>query len=155
MADSGSSPKRATPSTVHRVWNLGNERLAAMEKNKVEIRTELAGTWVYPHITTINDEKDLFLHGYATDHIWCMEDVEGHIGIRLDCGDSGVVYLTHKQAKDLAEQLADFTAECQHEWEAKINSQFHSEDRTDVRCTKCQMAGERNESDGTVFYPAT
>lgn len=107
------------------------------------------GTWVYPHATTVNDEKDLFLHGYATDHIWCMEDVEGHIGIRLDCGDSGVVYLTHKQAKDLAEQLADFTAECKHEWE-DVESQCEKA----VVCAKCNMSGER-ESNGTVFYPAT
>lgn len=48
---------------------------------------------------------DLLLQGCSTDHIWCMEDIPGLIGIRMDCGDRGVVYLTYGQAKDLAEQL--------------------------------------------------
>jgi hypothetical protein len=50
----------------------------------------------------------LQLKGEATDHIWLMEDRPGKIGIRLDCGDSGVVYVTYKQAEDLAEQLLTF-----------------------------------------------
>lgn len=50
----------------------------------------------------------LHLSGKSTDHIWLMEDVEGYIGIRMDCGDSGVVYVTKEQAKDLAEQLLSF-----------------------------------------------
>ena len=53
--------------------------------------------------------QDLSLHlqGKCTDHIWLMEDgPEPHtLGIRMDCGDSGVVYLTHEQAADLADQL--------------------------------------------------
>lgn len=51
--------------------------------------------------------KPLSLSGAATDHIWMMEDVEGYIGIRLDCGDAGAVYVTKAQAKELAEQLLD------------------------------------------------
>lgn len=50
----------------------------------------------------------LSLSGKATDHIWCMEDVPGYVGVRMDSGDSGTVYLTHKQALDLAEQLKLF-----------------------------------------------
>jgi hypothetical protein len=52
----------------------------------------------------------LSLSGKSTDHIWLMEDVEGYIGIRMDCGDSGTVYVTKAQAKDLAEQLLSFLA---------------------------------------------
>ena len=53
---------------------------------------------------------DLRLQGKATDHIWIMEDGEepNIVGIRMDCGDSGVVYLTRDQTRDLQEQLADY-----------------------------------------------
>lgn len=56
-------------------------------------------------------DGELSLRGLATDHIWLMEDgPETHpIGVRLDCGDSGVVYLSKAQAKELSEQLGDFT----------------------------------------------
>jgi len=52
-------------------------------------------------------DLSLHLHGKCTDHIWLMEDgPEPHtLGIRMDCGDSGAVYLTHEQAADLANQL--------------------------------------------------
>jgi len=53
----------------------------------------------------------LLLQGKSTDHIWLMEDVEGYIGIRMDSGDRGTVYLTHAQATDLLKQLATFIAE--------------------------------------------
>ncbi len=56
----------------------------------------------------LKDDDDLFLHGKATDHIWLMEDVPGFIGVRMDCGDSGAVYLTQAQAADLHEQLSNF-----------------------------------------------
>jgi len=58
----------------------------------------------------LKNGNDLFLHGLATDHIWLMETgPESHpIGVRLDCGASGVVYLSRSQAKDLAEQLLAF-----------------------------------------------
>jgi hypothetical protein len=53
--------------------------------------------------------KPLSLSGKATDHIWCMEDVPGYIGVRLDCGDSGTFYLTYEQATELAKQLTSMT----------------------------------------------
>lgn len=43
------------------------------------------------------DTKGISLE-YATDHIWTMEDKPGFIGLRLDCGDSGVIYFTREQA---------------------------------------------------------
>lgn len=52
----------------------------------------------------------LHLRGKATDNIWLMEDVEGYIGVRLDSGDAGTVYLTTEQARSLAAQLTEFTA---------------------------------------------
>lgn len=53
---------------------------------------------------------ELVLHGNCTDHIWLMEDgKEPHrIGVRMDCGDSGTVYLTREQAKFLATELLRF-----------------------------------------------
>lgn len=54
--------------------------------------------------------KDLFLNGLGTDQIWLMADgpTTHPIGIRLDCGDSGVVYVSKDQAKELSEQLSLF-----------------------------------------------
>ncbi len=55
--------------------------------------------------------EPLKLQGRSTDHIWTMQDGEEPyiIGVRMDCGDAGTVYLTRKQAKDLAEQLRTIT----------------------------------------------
>ena len=55
----------------------------------------------------------LMIQGNAGDPIWVMCDgQEPHvIGIRLDCGDSGVVYLSREQAKELADQLIKTEAE--------------------------------------------
>jgi len=49
----------------------------------------------------------LWLQGRSTDLIWLMMDgEEPHcIGIRMDCGDSGTVYVTRQQAEDLIGQL--------------------------------------------------
>lgn len=44
---------------------------------------------------------------------------------------------------------------CQHEWKARIDSQFHSESFTDVYCVKCDCPGEKNNETGEVFWPAT
>ena len=68
---------------------------------------------------TIKDDADLYIHGHATDHIWLMEDgPKSHpIGIRVDSGDSGTLYVSRSQAKDLAEQLLDFAGE-NPTWEA-------------------------------------
>jgi len=45
-------------------------------------------------------------------------------------------------------------ANCEHEWQ-ELESMFSNENHTDVRCTKCGMPGERDETDGSVFWPAT
>jgi hypothetical protein len=54
-------------------------------------------------------DKVLHLNGNATDHIWIMADGDepNVIGVRMDCGDSGTVYMSRGQAKDLVEQLQD------------------------------------------------
>ena len=43
---------------------------------------------------------------YATDHIWTMEDREGFIGLRLDCGDAGTIYFTPEQASQVIAAFA-------------------------------------------------
>lgn len=48
-----------------------------------------------------NFERPLRLDGKATDHIWAMEDQPGYIGLRMDSGDSGTVYLTRAQAEEV------------------------------------------------------
>ena len=59
----------------------------------------------------MTDPEELVLNGRATDHIWLMKDgPESHpFGVRFDCGDSGVVYLSQKQAIDLANQILRVT----------------------------------------------
>lgn len=42
---------------------------------------------------------------FATDHIWTMEDRPGFIGLRVDCGDSGVIYFTPDQARQVIDQF--------------------------------------------------
>lgn len=61
----------------------------------------------------LKHDDDLRLNGKSTDLVWLMADGnEPHvIGIRMDCGDSGTVYLTRDQAKNLAEQLLDMLKE--------------------------------------------
>jgi hypothetical protein len=62
------------------------------------------------HTIAVEDKrKGLMLRGTATEHIWGMEDgPKTHpIGIRFDCGDSGVVYLSCSQADDLATMLVN------------------------------------------------
>ena len=61
---------------------------------------------------TTETTKALNLAGHATDHIWLMEDgPESHpIGIRMDCGDSGTVYVSREQAAELSSQLTAFLA---------------------------------------------
>jgi hypothetical protein len=60
---------------------------------------------VYPRTEILKDKKDLFIHGHAGDPIWCMRESDELIGVRLDSGDSGTVYLTNEQARELATQL--------------------------------------------------
>lgn len=54
--------------------------------------------------------EGLHLSGKSTNHIWLMEDGEEPfvIGIRMDCGDSGTVYVTREQAEFLAIELMLF-----------------------------------------------
>jgi hypothetical protein len=47
-----------------------------------------------------------------------------------------------------------FTPNCDHDWR-EVESMFTNEYRTEVRCAKCHVTGERDESDGSVFWPAT
>lgn len=74
-------------------------------KGKAEIGLETQHC-LWTDIPTLK-ESSLHLHGKCTDHIWLMEDgSEPHVlGLRMDCGDSGTVYLTREQAADLADQL--------------------------------------------------
>ena len=44
---------------------------------------------------------------------------------------------------------------CEHEWKAKIDSQFSNEVVEDVVCTKCGCPGERDTHTGFVVWPAT
>lgn len=54
-----------------------------------------------------DNKQNLSINGVAGSPIWTMVDgPESHpIGIRLDCGDGGAVYVSKEQALDLAEQL--------------------------------------------------
>jgi hypothetical protein len=45
--------------------------------------------------------------------------------------------------------------DCEHIWNAKIDSQFSSEHFTAVKCVKCQCPGEMNNKTGEVYWPAT
>lgn len=58
-----------------------------------------------PEFVALHGQRDLFVNGDATDNIWTMGDARGKLGIRFDCGDSGVIYVTRDQAEDLRVQL--------------------------------------------------
>src|SRR5208337_336367 len=96
-------------STAH--WNTGKK----VWRPNHQMRGELQGvTHWRPLPDPPTDAQDasnhpgLYLQGKCTDHIWMMEDgEEPHIlGLRMDCGDSGAVYLTKEQAKYLSAELA-------------------------------------------------
>lgn len=57
--------------------------------------------------------SDLNLSGTAGEPIWAMLDGKepARIGLRLDCGDGGAVYLTDEQAFDTAVVLLDLLQE--------------------------------------------
>jgi hypothetical protein len=44
-------------------------------------------------------EMELVLQGRATNDIWAMAAPDGLIGLCMDSGDSGTVYLTQEQAR--------------------------------------------------------
>lgn len=47
----------------------------------------------------------LEVRGYATDHIWALTNEAGEIGLRFDCGDSGTLFLTKRQAHEVINVL--------------------------------------------------
>ena len=51
------------------------------------------------------ERAGLFLYGEAKGPIWAMQDRPGLIGLRLDCGDGGTVYLTKEQAREVIAEL--------------------------------------------------
>lgn len=63
--------------------------------------------------TMKNNDKPLSIQGRAGDPIWLMADGQEDfpIGMRLDCGDGGVVYLSTDQATELARQLNSIVVE--------------------------------------------
>jgi hypothetical protein len=92
-------------------------------KGKAELGLEAQGC-LWLDIPAVHDPNpSLYLHGKCSDHIWLMEDgPEPHIlGIRMDCGDSGVVYLTREQAADLEEQLKSMRSSGRL-WDTKAGS---------------------------------
>lgn len=44
---------------------------------------------------------------------------------------------------------------CEHEWQVEMDSQFHSEVETSVKCVKCGCHGARDNKTGQIFWPAT
>ena len=44
---------------------------------------------------------------------------------------------------------------CEHEWEAEVDSQFTNENEEDVKCIKCKCPGSRDINSGSVYWPAT
>ena len=52
-------------------------------------------------------DRPLRIEGRVSDPIWAMEDGDSSspIGLRLDCGGAGVLYLSRKQAQQIIETL--------------------------------------------------
>ena len=44
---------------------------------------------------------------------------------------------------------------CDHDWEETVSSQFTNEFHTEVYCAKCHTYGEKDNSTGEIFWPAT
>jgi hypothetical protein len=58
-----------------------------------------------------SEPPKLILQGHANDPIWLMRDgANGEIGIRFDCGDAGVVYVSDSQAQNLVADLQKLLA---------------------------------------------
>jgi hypothetical protein len=51
------------------------------------------------------ERTGLLLHGRATDQVWAMRSSDGLIGLYMDSGDAGVVYLTENQARNVIDTL--------------------------------------------------
>lgn len=78
-----------------------------------------------PKVYKLND-RDLFVQGHATNHIWGMlhdpltetDTYSGssdggfvEIGLRFDSGDSGTIYLTKRQAHETINTLNDLLSQ--------------------------------------------
>lgn len=50
--------------------------------------------------------------------------------------------------------MEDIWSDCLHEWQ-EVESMYSNEWYTDVKCVKCRCPGQRDESNGSVFWPAT
>jgi hypothetical protein len=50
-------------------------------------------------------QESLHLAGHATDHIWGMAHGDDCIGLRVDCGDAGTLYMTKEQAREVIDTL--------------------------------------------------
>jgi hypothetical protein len=50
-------------------------------------------------------KTELILQGAATDDIWAMASLDGTIGLCLDSGEAGTVYLTQEQARAVVAAL--------------------------------------------------
>ena len=45
--------------------------------------------------------------------------------------------------------------DCDHEWRVEVDSQFHSQTKTAVICTKCSCPDAKDTRTANVFWPAT
>jgi hypothetical protein len=50
-------------------------------------------------------QEQLILQGAATNDIWAMASPDGTIGLCLDSGEAGTVYLTQEQARAVVAAL--------------------------------------------------
>jgi hypothetical protein len=93
-------------------------------------------------------ERPLLIQGKATDLIWLMQDgEEPHvIGVRLDSGDAGVVYLTRQQALDLADQLKEFAGESEIPLLCKCECHDRGVPRGSVSCCTRALAKSIGEA---------
>jgi hypothetical protein len=65
-------------------------------------------------------KQELRIEGHAGNPIWSMTEANGEIGLRLDCGDAGVVWMTPEQARETIEALKAELAEPQGEPEGEL-----------------------------------
>jgi hypothetical protein len=56
-------------------------------------------------------ENQLVLNGHATDHIWAMQHDDDLYGLRVDCGDSGTLFMTKAQAQEIIATLQGIISE--------------------------------------------
>lgn len=44
---------------------------------------------------------------------------------------------------------------CEHDWQESVSSQFSNEYHTEVYCAKCCTYGEKDNADGSIYWPCT